>query len=95
MSRWAGSVSGMKPMRLAGLFRIVDQRDAVDVGIALGGVVQGGQDAHGRRFARAVGTDKAEDMARGKAERNVVDRLGLAEVAFQIDNANVHRPALC
>ena len=74
----------------AGLLRIVDQRHAVDVRVAVGRIVERGQDAHRRGLAGAVGTDEAEDVAGGELERDVVDRLGLAEVPLQVDDSNVH-----
>ena len=92
-----GQRIGHEAHKAAGLLRIVDQRDPVHVHVALGRIVEGGHDAHGGGLARAVGADKAEDVARGKLERDVVDRLDLAEVAFEIDNPNVHRhvPSRC
>src|SRR5262249_45854169 len=73
------------------LLGVLDHADAVDEGVARGRLVEGGEDAHGRRLAGAVGADEAEDLPGGEAERDVIDRLGPPIVFLEVVDANAHR----
>ena len=64
--------------------RVVDHVDAADFGRAERRIVQGGEDAHGGGFPRAVGPDEATDRAVGNLEGDAVDGLEIAEVAVEI-----------
>ena len=51
---------------------------------ASGGVVEGGEDAHGGGFASAVGADEADDAALVDGEGDPVDGAERAEVALEV-----------
>src|SRR4051794_25970980 len=69
---------------------LLDHGEAVDVGIATGGFIQGGEDAHGRTLARPVGADKTIDLPGLEGERDTVDRSCGAEVFVQVVDLNAH-----
>src|SRR5439155_14885702 len=73
-----------------GLLRLLDDADAVDVGVAGGGLLEGGEDAHGGGLAGAVGADEAEDLAGGEGERDVAHGAGGAVVLAEVVDLDAH-----
>ena len=69
------------------------ERQTSDAGRARSRGDQGGEHAHGRRLAGAVRAEKAEHLARGDAERDVVDGDPLPEPLRQmLDDQRRRRP---
>ena len=69
-----------------GLLPFLRHVRAVDIGGAGGGRHQGGQNAHGGRFARAVGADKAVERAGGDFQRKSLQGGELSVVLGQVVN---------
>src|SRR5262249_13786477 len=76
----AGQRVGNVADELASFLGVFRDGDAVHIGVAGSRLVEGGEDAHGRAFAGAVGADEAEDLPGGEAEGDAVHRPGAAEV---------------
>src|SRR5689334_13170811 len=63
-------VVGHESCQQAGLFRIIDNRIAADSTIAGLRHIEGGENAHRRRFAGAVRPDEAEDLSAFDVKRD-------------------------
>src|SRR5579883_1602087 len=74
-----------------GLVWFLDDGDVVEIDITDAGFVKGGDDAHRCTFARAVGSDEADDFAGGEGERHLVHCSRPAEMLFQMVDVNLHR----
>ena len=76
--------------RPAGQFRLLAHGDAVEQHIARGRLLDGGDDAHGGGFARAIGPDKPEDVTGIEREGNIVHGHRPAEFLPQIVYLDFH-----
>ena len=72
----------------SGLDRVPEDVDAVDGRLSGRRGEIPGQDAHGRRFARSVGPEKADDLAGGHVEAHVLNRGVVAVILGQFANVN-------
>jgi hypothetical protein len=64
---------------------------AEDMELAVLHGCQGGEHAHHRRLARAVGSEQAHRLARSHLQRHIVDRGELAIAVGQIPAVDRHR----
>src|SRR5207245_4330574 len=62
---------------LAHLERVAEDVKTVDARLPRGHAQKPGEDPHGGRLSRAVGTEEPEDLAFGHRERHVLDRRAL------------------
>src|SRR5262245_52390855 len=78
---------------LSRMFRFFDDRDPVDERITFGGFIERRQYPHCCRFARAVRSDKTDDVARRERERDIIHRASIPKMFFKVGYLNLHRPA--
>ena len=76
---------------LFGLARIRENFTAVNRDGTRGGRDIARDDIHGRRFSRAVGTEKAEDLARIDGEADIINSLDVAVAFCEVCHLN-HMP---
>ena len=74
----------------AGEFGFLANRNAVEQHVAGSRFLDGGNDPHGGRLARAVRAHKTEDVTGVKRERNIVHGNRLAEFFPQIFDLDFH-----
>ena len=72
----------------AHLVGVVDHVDATDLGGTHGGIVEGGEHAHGRGLARSICTHESAHRAVRNVEGHSVDGLEGAEVAEEVADGN-------
>ena len=74
-----GGVLPGDPDPAADLMRMLDDIEPGDRGAAGIGFAKGGQNAHCRRFAGAIGAEQGENLAFGHIEGDTAQGVGLAE----------------
>ena len=67
---------------------VVNDVDSADLRAAHGGIVEGGEDAHGGGLASAIRSDKSADGTVGHVEGHSVDGLEGAEIAEEVADRN-------
>jgi hypothetical protein len=74
--------------------RLIGNGDAADPGAAGIGFEEAGEHFHGRRFAGAVGAEKAQHFALCDLERDAIDRIDRAKALAQIARLDQDRHQL-